>query len=222
MAHEEVGQNTDPGFVVNIPRFSHYTDTCLSGFTQTLPKQEEWNRYATLHPEGRSSRTYLFPSLRFACEGRLERLEFVPAAMSSEYWNDFIGLYFSVWRPDGIGYIPVASQEFRITNAQSTWTSPLVINLPTDVGEGYIVGVTLPPSTPTVFNSQWFRGIPLRMFTTTQPCSIGNNSFTCFTYISTPLIKASFTPSSGKRHSTCLYAYFVVILTMGIQNDTDC
>ena len=208
------GQNTDPGFVVNIPRFfPHYTDTCLSGFTQTLPKLEDWNRYATLHPEGRSWRTYLFPSLRFACEGRLERLEFVPGAMSSVYWNiNVVGLYLSVWRPDGIGYIQVASQEFRITNAQSTWTSPLVINLSTDVGEGYIVGVTLPPSTPIRINSQWFRGIPLRMFTTAQPYaySIGNDSFSCFTFVSTPLIKASFIPSSGKRHSSCMICMHIV------------
>lgn len=172
---------------------AHCSDHCLSGFTHTLPKGD-LNGFATLrYRNSWPWRTYLFPSLRFNCKGTLETLEFVTAAKRSDYWNDVVGLYLSVWRPDGIAYTRVASKEFRISDTQSMWSS-LLVNFSTDVAENDIVGVTWPPS-----SESQYKGIPL-LLNASQAVTCPFTSDTCF--VSYPLIKANFTPSRGKRLST--------------------
>lgn len=175
----------------------HCSDPCLPGFAETLPTPDT-NQYDTLDP-GNRWRTYIFPSLRFACKGTLETLEFVTAATRSAYWNNDIGLYLSVWRPDGIAYAQVASREFRVTNAQQTWSSPLVIMMSTDVAEDDIVGVTLPPSNANWNNGQRYKGIPL--LSTSRPCYRSSDGIWFCSVSAPPFIRAKFTPSTSKRQS---------------------
>ena len=195
---------------------AHCPDPCLPGFVhdQTFPPRN-LGEYTTLGA-GRVWRNYLFPSLRFACEGRLETLEITAEQRTSDndYWDNGLRLFLSVWRPTGIqAYMQVAFRQLylvssnrgpqRITNAVS-WDFPLVLNFSIDVKENDIVGVALPPSTVQQFNSQTqliSEHIPILM-RTSQICLPAT---VCYQFVSTPLIKANFKPSPGRKHNILLY-----------------
>ena len=162
---------------------------------------------------GRVWRNYLFPSLRFACEGRLETLEFTAELRTSDnsYWDRSLDLFMYVLRPSGQSqeYTLIAARRFgialsdvnatlRITSAHSMRSSPLLVNFSIDVTENDIVGVALPPSTMQEYDGQQrliSEHIPILM-RTSQICFSATE---CYQFVSTPLIKASFKPSQGRN-----------------------
>lgn len=78
-------------------------DNCLQGFSEEIPPREDWANFSTtiLDGEENNDRRYLFPSLRFTCNGTLEALTF-PFELrgsASRYWDNTINIDISVWRP---------------------------------------------------------------------------------------------------------------------------
>ena len=91
-------------------------DACLQEFTQNLPSEDEWSQFSTttLDP-GRTNKTFLFPSLRFTCNGTLKALQFPTEIRgnASRHWASNLTTEVSIWRPGhGVeGYYLIASKE---------------------------------------------------------------------------------------------------------------
>lgn len=89
-------------------------DACLQEFTQNLPPEDEWSQFSTtsLDP-GRIDKTFLFPSLRFACNGTLQTLQFPTEIRgnASRYWANNLTTEVSIWRPGVTGYCMIAAKE---------------------------------------------------------------------------------------------------------------
>ena len=80
-----------------------FADGCLLGFSEELPPREKWANFSTtvLDDGGSDDRNYLFPSLRFTCNGMLEELTF-PIELrgsASPHWDSNIDIHITVWRP---------------------------------------------------------------------------------------------------------------------------
>lgn len=88
-------------YVVSVINTS--ADNCLRGFSEEIPPREDWANFSTtiLDDGENNDRRYLFPSLRFTCNGTLEELTF-PIELrgsASRYWDNTINIGISVWRP---------------------------------------------------------------------------------------------------------------------------
>lgn len=97
-----------------------FVDGCLRGFSEELPPREKWANFSTtvLDDGGSNDRNYLFPSLRFTCNGTLEELTF-PIELrgsASPHWDSIINIGITVWRPTRrTGYTEMRDSEITST-----------------------------------------------------------------------------------------------------------
>ena len=98
--------------VVCVWPFDHpsCTAACLEGFTQDLPRQDQWSQFSTssISPDSE----VVFPSVRFTCNGTLEALNIPIALRGSDYlfWDRNLRLDLTVWRQSKAHIVRIESE----------------------------------------------------------------------------------------------------------------
>ena len=101
---------------------------CLQGFIGDIPEENTLTAYSRLKNNDDSTKTFLFPSTAFLCNGTLHELAipYVVNGSDNLVWHKQLTANMSVWRPTATGYTEVVRFQ-------------LFVNLPTPNGEHFYV-----------------------------------------------------------------------------------
>ena len=200
------------------------TESCLKGFSDEIPPKEEWRNFSTtvFDAGADDDRTYLFPSLRFTCDGMLQELSF-PIELrgsASRYWDDILNICITVWRPSGrtgydeideIRYLQVITETESMISLERTEVLQFIVNMtierPIWIQTNDIIALTYAGRVSRdgvdVANHFPFllREDPTSIILDTQPdpgfMPLGSNFFL-------PIIMANFTPASAlSKYTAC-------------------
>ena len=76
------------------------TDSCLRGFTQTIPSTRDWDSYAVLDVNGGS---FIYTELMFTCNGTVNAVTVPFSTIKGQKWSKDLSLELVVWRRQGTG-----------------------------------------------------------------------------------------------------------------------
>ena len=149
------------------------TAACLQGFVSDIPEENTLMSYTRLRNNEDSTKTFLFPSTAFLCNGTLQELAIPYVVNGSDHlvWHTNLTANMSVWRPTATGYtevvrfqlvvhLPGANEDLvvvRNTHSDTIVARPLKL---VTVHKGDIIGFTLTPET----NAEY---IPILLMRTT-------------------------------------------------------
>ena len=88
-----------------------FVDSCLRGFTQTIPPIVEWDSYQALDVNGGS---FLYPELMFTCNGTLNSVTIPYSTIEGRRWKSELKLDLSVWRRQSEGGYSQEGKDMRV------------------------------------------------------------------------------------------------------------
>lgn len=120
--------------------------SCLRGFSEEIPPREEWANFSTIVNVGSNDYTYLFPSLRFTCNGTLQELAF-PIELRgsvSRHWDNTINIRITVLRPSGsTGYSEIEEINDSLAISETNSIVPLAENEVLQFNRTLAVGIRI-------------------------------------------------------------------------------
>jgi hypothetical protein len=87
-------------FFIFTTRSCAQTDSCLRGFTQTIPSTRDWDSYAVLDVNGGS---FIYTELMFTCNGTVNAVTVPFSTIEGQKWSKDLSLDLVVWRRQGTG-----------------------------------------------------------------------------------------------------------------------